>query len=89
MHSFAVTEHYVIFTEFPFVVKPHDLITKNQPFIKNFSWHPELGTQFIVVERTSGKLIGKYKTKPFFSFHHANAFEREGLVTVCLELIQN
>ncbi len=80
MHSFAMTEHYVVFTEFPFIVKPLDLITKNQAFIKNFSWQPERGTQFIVVDRDSGEIVGKYKTKAFFSFHHANAFEKDGRI---------
>jgi beta,beta-carotene 9',10'-dioxygenase len=75
MHSFALTKNYAIFTEFPFVVKPLDFITKNQPFIKNFTWHPERGTQFTVVNRHNGEMIGKYTTKPFFAFHHANAFE--------------
>ena len=78
MHSFAVTEHYIIFTAFPFIVKPLDLIMKNRAFIKNFSWQPERGTQFIVVDRESGEVVGKYKTKAFFSFHHANAFEKDG-----------
>jgi beta,beta-carotene 9',10'-dioxygenase len=80
MHSFAVTENYVIFTEFPYAVKPLDLFMKNRAFIKNFSWHPERGTQFTLLDRSSGKLLGKYKTKPFFAFHHANAFERDGRV---------
>lgn len=78
MHSFAITENYVILTEFPFRVKPLDFITKNQAFIHNFSWRPEQGTHFIVVGRHTGKIVGKYKTKPFFAFHHANAFEKDG-----------
>ena len=57
MHSFAVTKNYVIFTEFPLVVKPLDLITKGQAFIKNFNWKPERGTQFIVVSRKNGDVI--------------------------------
>lgn len=75
MHSFALTENYVIFTEFPFVVKPLDLMTKGKAFIKNFSWQPERGTQFLVINRHNGNLVGRYVTKPFFAFHHANAFE--------------
>lgn len=75
MHSFAMTDNYVIFTEFPLLVKPVELMVKDQPFIKNFSWHPEQGTTFIVINRHSGKLVGSYKTKPFFAFHHANAYE--------------
>jgi beta,beta-carotene 9',10'-dioxygenase len=82
MHSFAVTENYVIFTEFPLIVKPLDLMTKGRAFIKNFTWHPEKGTRFIVVDRHTGSVVGKYLTKPFFAFHHANAFEKEGMVHI-------
>lgn len=37
MHSFSVTENYLILTQYPFVVKPLDFIIKNQAFIKNFT----------------------------------------------------
>jgi len=77
MHSFAITENYVIFTEFPLVVKPLDLIMRRQAFIKNFTWQPQRGTRFIVVDRQNGSVIGKYVAKPFFAFHHANAFEKD------------
>ncbi len=80
MHSFALTENYIILTEFPLVVKPLDLITKGQGFIKNFTWQPKRGTQFIVINRHDGSVKGKYITKPFFAFHHANAFERDGKI---------
>lgn len=88
MHSFSVTENYVIFTEYPFVVNPLDLIMKNRGFITNFIWDPERGTQFIVIARQTGEVVGKYKTAPFFSFHHANAFEEEGKIVldiICYE----
>ena len=80
MHSFAVTDNYVILTAFPFVVTPLDLVTKGKPFITNYSWKPDLVTEFIVVDRNNGKLLGKYRTKPFFAFHHANAFEKDGVI---------
>lgn len=75
MHSFALTENYLILTEFPFVVKPIDLLLKGKAFIKNFSWQPERGTRIYVINRADGEFIGLYKTRPFFSFHHANAYE--------------
>jgi carotenoid cleavage dioxygenase-like enzyme len=80
MHSFSITENYVIFTEYPFSLNPLDLLVKNEPFIKNFSWHPDLGTRFTVIERASGKKIGSYSAKPFFAFHHAGAFEEQGKI---------
>jgi len=80
MHSFAMTENYVILTEFPFTVQPLQLLLnyriKGQSFIKNFSWHPEIGTTFLVIHRHTGQRVGEYKTKPFFAFHHANAYEK-------------
>lgn len=89
MHSFAVTDNYVILTEFPFVVKPLDLVTKGKPFITNYFWKPELGTRFIVVDKNNGKLIGKYTTKPFFAFHHANAFEMDGVIHLDIVTYEN
>ncbi len=75
MHSFAVTKNYIILTEYPFIINPLDLMLKGQPFIKNYSWVPSRGTQFIVIDRNTGSLVGQYSTKPFFAFHHVNAFE--------------
>lgn len=82
MHSFAVTDNYIILTEFPLVVKPLDLILKSQAFIKNFTWQPQRGTQFIVINKQDGSVVGKYVTKPFFAFHHANAFEKDGIIHI-------
>lgn len=82
MHSFAVTENYIIFTEFPLVVKPLDLIMKNKAFIKNFTWQPQRGTRFLVISKKEGNIVGQYVTKPFFAFHHANAFEKDGFVHI-------
>lgn len=75
MHSFAVTQNYLILTAFPLVVRPILLALQWKPFIKNFKWEPERGTEFIVIDRKSGKIIQRAKTKPFFAFHHINAFE--------------
>ena len=79
MHSFAITENYIILTEFPLVVKPLDLIMK-KAFIKNFTWQPERGTRIVVIDKKDGKCVGQYMTKPFFAFHHANAFEKDDLI---------
>ena len=77
MHSFAVTENYIILTEFPFVVHSLDLLIKGKPFISNFVWKEKKGTQFIVIDRDKGHVLGRYFTYPFFAFHHVNAYEKE------------
>ncbi|MGI0018314.1 MAG: carotenoid oxygenase family protein [Nitrosotalea sp.] len=82
MHSFGMTENYVILVEYPFVVKPLDLLLSGKPFIENFSWKPENGTRFIIVNRQDGNLVGTYKSDAFFAFHHVNAFEKQGEIFV-------
>lgn len=89
MHSFAFTEHFVILTEFPLVVRPLDLMTKNQAFIKNFTWQPQRGTRFIVIDKENGNVIGKFTTRPFFAFHHVNAFEEDDLLHIDIVTYQD
>ena len=82
MHSFGMTENHIILVEFPFAVKPLDLLLSGKPFIENFSWKPNRGTRFIVINRKNGNLVGTYKSESFFAFHHVNAFEKEGEIFV-------
>jgi len=76
MHSFAMTARYVVLAEFPFVVDPLRLLTSDRPFIHNYRWHPERGTAFLVLDRHSGGVAGRFEAAPFFAFHHINAFGR-------------
>lgn len=75
MHSFAITKHYVVLVEFPFVINSLSLLFSSKPFIENYHWKPERCTRFLVLDRATGKLIAKIKGEPFFSFHHVNAYE--------------
>lgn len=77
MHSFSITENYIILAEYPFVVNPTDFLLQGLPFIKNFKWKPEKGTRFTVVDKTSGKIISSIHTEAFFAFHHINAYENQ------------
>jgi beta,beta-carotene 9',10'-dioxygenase len=85
MHSFGLTERYVVLAEFPLVVNPLSLRLSGKPFIENFHWKPELGTRFIVIDKNAGTIVGRVETEAFFGFHHVNAFEKgdEVIVDVC------
>ena len=72
MHSFAMTDHYLILTEFPLVIDPRKLM-QGEPFLKSMVWKPERKCTFTVVDKRSGGVIAQAQTEPFFSFHHANA----------------
>jgi carotenoid cleavage dioxygenase-like enzyme len=82
MHSFGMTERYVVLVEFPLVVNPTRMLVSGKPFIHNFRWKPERGARFRIVDRHSGELAGTFESEAFFAYHHVNAFERDGEVVV-------
>ncbi len=75
MHSFALTDAYVVLAEYPLVVNPRRLLLSGKPFAENLQWQPERGTQFLVIRKADGALVGRYRCPAFFCFHHVNAFE--------------
>ena len=92
MHSFIVSENYIILTEHPLVLDLLTLVSMGMTgasLIQAFHWKAELGTTFLVVEKTTGKLAGKFKVDPFFTFHHVNAFEKDGELLVDLSTYPN
>lgn len=74
MHSFAMTEHYLILTEFPLIINPLSLM-QGKSLMQSMSWKPEQRSRFLVVNKQSGEIVAHAETDPFFSFHHANAYE--------------
>ena len=85
MHSFGLTERWLVLAEFPLVVNPISLALPGRPFIENYHWKPELGTRFTLVDRTSGKALGGFRSEACFAFHHVNAYDdgEEVVVDLC------
>jgi beta,beta-carotene 9',10'-dioxygenase len=85
MHSFGLTERWIVLAEFPFLVNPLALALSGRPYIENFRWKPQRGTRFTLIDRRTGECGPKFTTDPCFSFHHVNAFERgeEVVVDLC------
>jgi len=84
MHSFGMSDRYFIIAEFPLVVQSLKLLFRQKPFIENFKWKEKKGTRFLIIDRETGKLKATIRTKAFFSFHHVNAFEKDGQLVVDL-----
>jgi beta,beta-carotene 9',10'-dioxygenase len=84
MHSFGMSERYVVLAENPLLVNPMSMPLSKKAFIDNYEWLPERGTRFIVMDRRTGELQGIHQTEAFFCFHHVNAFERDGELVVDL-----
>jgi carotenoid cleavage dioxygenase-like enzyme len=75
MHSFGMTERYLVLAEFPLVVNPLRLKFGGEPFIRNYRWEPGRGARFHVVEKETGRVVRVARADAFFAFHHVNAFE--------------
>ncbi|HYB24135.1 MAG TPA: carotenoid oxygenase family protein [Solirubrobacteraceae bacterium] len=75
MHSFGLTERWLVLAEFPLVVNPLALALSGRPYIENYRWKPELGTRFTLVDRRTGETVGGFATDACFAFHHVNAYE--------------
>ncbi len=81
MHSFGMTERYVVLVEFPLTVDPLRMLLSGRPFIENFAWEPERGSRFHVIDKDDGS-VRTHRGAAFFAFHHVNAFESDGDVVV-------
>jgi carotenoid cleavage dioxygenase-like enzyme len=85
MHSFPVSENYIVLVECPLKVNPLRLATTRfhrTPFIENYRWQPEQGTRFHIVDKASGDLINTCEGEPFFAFHYVNAFEQDNALVI-------
>jgi beta,beta-carotene 9',10'-dioxygenase len=79
IHSFGMTEHYLLLAEYAFKLSNVlGLVVSSKPFIENFEWLPDEGSRLLVIDKASGKIVSEAETEPFFAFHHINAFERDG-----------
>ncbi len=82
MHSFGMSERYLVLVEFPLVVNPLRLKFSGKPFIRNYQWEPDRGARFHVVDKESGQVVRTARSGAVFAFHHVNAFEEGDEIVV-------
>ena len=63
MHSFGLTQRWLVLAEFPLVVNPLALALSGRPYIENYRWKPELGTRFTLVDRLTGETRGGFRDR--------------------------
>lgn len=68
MHSFGMTENYVILTEFPLFISPIKLLFTGRPFIDNLFWNPQYGTTFLVIDKKTAEWLVIINVNPFLPF---------------------
>jgi carotenoid cleavage dioxygenase-like enzyme len=77
MHTFAMSDRYIVLTEFPLRLNLLGLLMSGKPFIENYRWKNDRGTLFTIIDKSSGEVVKRCESEPFFAFHHVNAFEQD------------
>ncbi|KAK9058866.1 hypothetical protein SSX86_023710 [Deinandra increscens subsp. villosa] len=92
VHSFPVTEHYVIVPEMPLRYCAQNLLRAEPTPLYKFEWHPESKGFMHVMCKASGKLVASVEVPLFVTFHYINAYEEKdedgrvlGIIVDCCE----
>lgn len=92
IHSFGITENFIIILETPFVMSI-PLLAKSMiaevSFINCLKWLDGEQTRIILIDRETGLLAHSFFTDPFFCFHTINQFEKNEEVILDLCCYEN
>jgi carotenoid cleavage dioxygenase-like enzyme len=86
VHDFAVTDRHAIFVAPPLRLHPMKLLLGLQSFERSLEWHPEEGTEIVIVPFDPTQEVVRLTVDPFFLWHTANAFE-DG-EAICLDYVR-
>ncbi|KAK0402591.1 hypothetical protein QR680_016422 [Steinernema hermaphroditum] len=79
-HSFGMTEDYIVFFECPLRMNVPKLLASTvtgSSFLDTMHWDPSLPTHIHVINKKTGDPLQiKIRSKAFFTFHHANAYQK-------------
>ncbi|XP_019058654.1 PREDICTED: carotenoid cleavage dioxygenase 8, chloroplastic [Tarenaya hassleriana] len=92
VHSFAVTENFVVIPEMPLRYSVRNLLrAEPTPFYK-FEWCPESGAYLHVMSKHTGEIVASVEVPLYVTFHFINAYEErdeegkvKGIVADCCE----
>ncbi|KAF4372691.1 hypothetical protein F8388_000858 [Cannabis sativa] len=77
VHSFPVTEHYVVVPEMPLRYCAQNLLKAEPTPLYKFQWHPESKAFMHVMCKSSGKIVASVEVPLFITFHFINAYEEK------------
>ncbi|XP_019184921.1 PREDICTED: carotenoid cleavage dioxygenase 8 homolog B, chloroplastic [Ipomoea nil] len=87
VHSFPVTEHYVIVPEMSLRYCAQNLLKAEPSPLYKFEWHPQSRAFMHVMCKSSGKIVASVEVPLYVTFHFINAYEErdeDGRVTAVI-----
>lgn len=84
IHDFAITPNYCIFFQNPVGFNPFPFLFGLKGAGECVKFQPEKPTKIIIIPRDphSGEKVRTLETNSGFVFHHANAFEHDGKISI-------
>jgi len=86
MHSFAITDHWIVVVEQPLVVSVTAMtaaLVTGKPVSSALRWKAADPVVFHLLNRETGKRHPiKYQSSPFFYLHTINAYEEDGHIVI-------
>lgn len=82
MHDFIATDRHLVFFAPPLRLNMLRAMLGLGSYASNLSWRPELGTEIIVVPIDDPDRTVRIEAPPFYQWHFANAYDRDGRVVV-------
>ncbi len=77
VHSFAHTNNYIGFVEFPLLWDVPTII-RSFTILPAMKWTPERNTKIYIIDKAGKKVVREATVPAFFAYHHVNAFESNG-----------
>ncbi|NP_001312826.1 carotenoid cleavage dioxygenase 8 homolog B, chloroplastic-like [Nicotiana tabacum] len=77
VHSFPVTEHYIIVPEMPLRYCAQNLLKAEPTPLYKFEWHPHSKGFMHVMCKASGNIVASVEVPLFVTFHFINAYEEK------------
>ncbi len=85
VHDWVIAGPYLVFCVPPLQLNPWPVLLNLQSFSESFSWQPQMGTEIIVVDRDTLKVVSRQQTDPWYQWHFSNGFvDQHGSIVVDL-----
>ncbi len=83
VHDFVLAGQYLVFFIPPVRLNTLPVLAGLSSFTDSLEWQPQLGTQFLVVDRETLSVVSRGETEPWYQWHFANGYvDASGLVIV-------
>jgi carotenoid cleavage dioxygenase-like enzyme len=84
IHDFAATERHLVLLVPPLSLDVLRLFTGRASYSDALRWQPSLGTEVIVIPIDDPSRVTRFTVEPFYQWHIANAYDRDGEIVVDL-----